>query len=275
MIRGYEHPEYGPQQALCRGAINQRMSRVKRCFKWGVAEELIPGATFHALQAVDGPRHGRSDARETEPIKPVPIAHVEATIAQAPPVVADMIRLQLLTGMRSGDLIIMRGINLETSGQVWVYKPSSHKTHHHGHSRVIAIGPLGQAIIKKYLKHDLQAFLFSPQESEKVRYINVRAKRKPFVPFSRFAMRKQPCDTRLNEKYSVYSYRRAVTRAAIHAGVPSWHPHQLRHTAATEIRKEFGIDGARAVLSHRAAAITEVYAELDQGQAIKIMGKIG
>ena len=28
------------------------------------------------------------------------------------------------------------------------------------------------------------------------------------------------------------------------AGVPRWHPHRLRHSAATELRKEFGIEAA-------------------------------
>ena len=33
--------------------------------------------------------------------------------------------------------------------------------------------------------------------------------------------------------------------------VVDYHPHQFRHTAATRIRKELGLDAARAVLGHR------------------------
>ena len=54
-----------------------------------------------------------------------------------------------------------------------------------------------------------------------------------------------------------------------------WHPHQLRHNAATNLRKEFGLEAARIILGHRSAAITEVYAELDQQNAIEAMLKIG
>jgi integrase len=54
-----------------------------------------------------------------------------------------------------------------------------------------------------------------------------------------------------------------------------WHPHQLRHTKATEIRKEAGLDAARAVLGHRSPQITEVYAELDTEKAMKVMAKLG
>jgi integrase len=54
-----------------------------------------------------------------------------------------------------------------------------------------------------------------------------------------------------------------------------WHPHQIRHTTATLIRKEFGIEATRTVLGHASAGITEVYAELDQGKAREVMARIG
>ena len=39
---------------LCRSHINQRTGLVKRMFKRGVAEELVPAHVWHALQSVDG-----------------------------------------------------------------------------------------------------------------------------------------------------------------------------------------------------------------------------
>ena len=54
-----------------------------------------------------------------------------------------------------------------------------------------------------------------------------------------------------------------------------WHPHQLRHNAATYIRKEFGIEVARVILGHRTAAVTEIYAELDDAKAKTAMQRIG
>jgi len=54
-----------------------------------------------------------------------------------------------------------------------------------------------------------------------------------------------------------------------------WHPHQLRHNAATELRKEFGLEAARIILGHRSAAITEVYAEKDEQQAIEAINRVG
>jgi integrase len=54
-----------------------------------------------------------------------------------------------------------------------------------------------------------------------------------------------------------------------------WHPHQLRHTAATKIRREFGLDVARVILGHRSPQITELYAELDIGRAAEVMARFG
>jgi hypothetical protein len=47
------------QSGLSRGMVNHRVSRIKRTFKWAVAEELIPPSVFHGLQAVAGLRFGQ------------------------------------------------------------------------------------------------------------------------------------------------------------------------------------------------------------------------
>jgi integrase len=82
------------------------------------------------------------------------------------------------------------------------------------------------------------------------------------------------------ERYGTDSYRQAIARGNKKAAqngksIPSWHPHQLRHNAATRIRREFGLDAARAILGHTSPAITELYAELDRSKAIEVMSLIG
>ncbi len=49
--------------------------------------------------------------------------------------------------------------------------------------------------------------------------------------------------------------------------VPRWHPHQLRHSAATEIRRELGVEAARIALGHRHISTSELYAETDAAVA--------
>jgi hypothetical protein len=66
---------------LCRREVNKRIGRIKRLFAWGVENELIPPSVHHGLQAVKGLRAGRSKARESEPVKPVPDAFVDAVQA--------------------------------------------------------------------------------------------------------------------------------------------------------------------------------------------------
>jgi integrase len=50
---------------------------------------------------------------------------------------------------------------------------------------------------------------------------------------------------------------------------------QLRHTAATFMRKRHGLDAARVILGHRSPVVTEIYAELDQAKAMQIMAEVG
>ncbi|MCY2953123.1 MAG: site-specific integrase [Planctomycetota bacterium] len=55
-----------------------------------------------------------------------------------------------------------------------------------------------------------------------------------------------------------------------------WHPHQLRHTAATVIRREFGLEAAQVALGHSSALVTDaVYAERDLAKVEEVMLKIG
>jgi hypothetical protein len=75
--------------------------------------------------------------------------------------------------------------------------------------------------------------------------------------------------------HALQSVRGLVRGRCDKAKVPRWHPHQLRHNAATWLRKEFGLDIARVVLGHRSPQITEHYAEIDFGKTQEIMGRVG
>jgi integrase len=275
MIDGYAHPRYGPQQALCRNVINQRIGRIRRLFKWAVEQELAPAAVLTGLQAVRGLQQGRSGARETEPVKPVPVEHVEAVLPYVRPPVAAMLKLQLLTGMRPGEVVLLRGADLDTSGAVWLYRPATHKTKHRGHERVVAVGPRAQVVLRPWLRENAEEFLFSPHETMRALRKQQRQNRKTKLQPSQRNRRKQRPKVKPGARYQVGSYNYAVTRACAKAGVPLFHVHQLRHNAATEIRKAFGLDAARAALGHKTAKVTEEYAELDTGKAVEVARQVG
>src|SRR5262249_32741448 len=65
---------------LCRGEVTRRTRIVVRAFKWAASEGLIPTSVWHGLKCVEGLKRGRSEARETDPVQPVPLAHVEAVL---------------------------------------------------------------------------------------------------------------------------------------------------------------------------------------------------
>lgn len=280
-------PDFGPlalksvrermiQSDLCRTHINKSIGRVKRLFGWGVENELVPANVFHGLQAVKGLRYGRSAARESKPVRPVPASHVLAVLPRVSRQIRAMIELQELTGMRPGEVTQMRTIDLDMTGRLWVYTPMEHKTEHHAIARKIYLGPRAQEVVRPFLKSDVMAFLFSPAEAEAERNAQRRLNRKtPMTPSQ--ARRRPKCHRQRmpQDRYSRDSYRIAIARACKVARVPRWHPHQLRHNAATRLRKEFGIEAARVVLGHSSLATTEIYAEIDQMKAAEIMAKVG
>jgi len=85
---------------ICRRQINSRINRIRRVFKWAVSEELIPPSVLHGLRAVTGLQKGRTIARESRPVKPVDVKHVDSVLPFVSPQVAAMIQLQLQRAQR-------------------------------------------------------------------------------------------------------------------------------------------------------------------------------
>jgi site-specific recombinase XerD len=54
-----------------------------------------------------------------------------------------------------------------------------------------------------------------------------------------------------------------------------WHPNQLRHSFATRVRKQHGLEAAQVLLGHSRADVTQVYAERNEELAAKVAAKIG
>ena len=140
------------QQAMirldwCRKQINKQVARIVRAFGWGVTQKMVRADVVAALRELDGLHKGRSEAGESEPVTPVEDAVVNATLEYLPPIVADMVRLQRLTGCRPEEVCMLRPCDVDTGGPTWCYKPASHKNEHHDRERVIFIGPKGQGVL--------------------------------------------------------------------------------------------------------------------------------
>jgi integrase len=299
------------EKGWVRRSINISVGRIKRMFKWAVAKELVPPSVHHALSAVAGLRAGRTNAQESDPVKPVLDATVDATLPFLSRTVAAMVQLQRLTGARPGEICAMRTSDIDRNGEIWTYTPSSHKTAHHGHHRSIFIGPKAQNVLKPFLRLDPAAYCFSPVEAERERREDQHAKRKTPANYGNNigTNRKREPKRRPKSRYDVGSYCRAVATACELAFQPppplgqmdgesirawklrltleqraelrqwhhahAWHPHQLRHSAATEIRKRFGIEAAQHVLGHATLNVTEIYAEKNAEAARQVAAMIG
>lgn len=294
-----------------RGHINKSIGRIRRCFKWAVENELVRRDMYHGLMAVSGLRKGRSEAREPDPVMPVDDATVQATLPHLTPIVADMIRFQRITGCRPQDVCNLRPCDVDTSGEVWLYRPSTHKTEHHGRERVIPIGPKGQDILRPYLLREKETHCFRPVDSERKRREELHASRSTSISCGNRPgtnCKRKPKRS-AGEQYTAASYRRAIHRACDLAFPPPeplsqrdgetksqsldrltdkqraelgkwqsdhrWSPNRLRHSAGTEIRKRFGLEAAQVILGHASADVTQVYAERDLQKAVEIMREVG
>ena len=259
----------------CRSLVNQRIGRLKRVFKFAAAEELIPFEVFNRLTTVAGLQRGRSDAPESEPVGPVADEHVDAALPFLTRHVRGLVELQRLTGCRPGEACGIRRADIDTGGAIWLYRPKQHKSAWRGKPRVIAIGPRAQILLREFFTPNLDDYLFSPRRSMEEFRAGQRAKRTSAVqPSQQNRKRRTPKKTP-TERYSSRSYAQSVADACVKAGVPHWHPNQLRHTHATKVRKTFGLESAGASLGHTKMSATEIYAERDAGLALEVAAKIG
>jgi len=226
-----------------RTSINRQILRIRKMFKWALSVEALTSPDIlEMLRAVDGLQKNRSDAKESKPVKAVKRAAVDAVEPHIKPVLWSMISLQLVTGARPGEIRLIKMEDIDRTGDVWEYRPAEHKLEHKNIERVIFIGSEGQRLLLPYFKANPAQYLF---------------------------------EARPGKHYTKDSYCRAVSRACKKAKIESWSPNQLRHTAATDIRKRFGLEASRVILGHSSADTTLVYAERDYEAAKAVIRQMG
>jgi integrase len=255
------------EQGWCRKVVNQRVGCLVRAFKWAVGEQLLPAEVWQALQAVPGLRKGKTVAPERAEVKPVEPDHVLAIREHVLPAVWAMVQVQDFAAMRPGEVVRLAAHELERTGDVWLFRPGRHKKDHLDQTRTIFLGPRAQAVLLPWLERANQegreGYLFSARDAVAARYaqlgrtLNLKAKKIP------------------GEHYQVTSYARSIAKGCARAGIPRWHPHQLRHGAATRLAAEFGVETARVILGHSSLDTTKIYAEQDLQRALDIMRQRG
>lgn len=122
---------------------------------------------------------------------------------------AAIVQLQRLTGMRPGELLELRPEDVDRSVEPWVYRPpSGGKTLHMEKSRRVFVGARGRELLREFLDQAERGELVFRVQS---------LRSDQLVPIT------------------LYSYRLALAAACRRAGVPVIRPNQIRHTRATEL----------------------------------------
>lgn len=296
----------------CRTLINRRIDRLKRAIKWAVAEELIPPSTYEALRTLPGLRQGRTEARESNPVKNVPDEVVKTTLSHLPHHVRVLVELMQYTGMRPGEVCSMTLNAIDRTGMTWIYRPEHHKTAHHGKTRAVPLGPNARSVLSGFLAGRVinpDTPIFSPTAAREERFAEMRTSRKSKVPPSQRNRRKAKPQVVPAIQYHPHAIAHSIRvacekafplplalakqngeprkkwwarlsdiqRAGVRAWRRShhWHPYQLRHSYATKARKQFSLEHAGAALGHTKMSATEVYAERDARLAVEVAAKIG
>jgi integrase len=236
---------------LCRSTINCYGAHVKALFRWGLGKKLVPTEVCHLLREIPGLAKGRSGAKDNPPVLPAPSESVEAVLAYLDwknRTLADLFRLIEASRMRPGEARIMRAADVDTSVTPWCYTPSRHKTEHLEAERHIPLGPLARAIVGPRI-----AAAKSPEH-----YL---------FP--------SPTGRRGERCYGESSLGQATRTICARLEVARWHPHQLRHSGATSVRKKFGLEGAQVILGHKQAATSQIYSQLSYNDAAEIAENMG
>lgn len=236
---------------LSRGVVNRRLARIKLAFRRSELWGIIPSGVYARLAVVRGTD---TKAAASKPVEPARFEDVLATVRKLfhpsrgrhrarGPILARMLLLGWWTGARPGELRIMRPMDIDRTGPVWIYRPSKHKNAWRGQSREIVLGPKCQAVLRHALEGlDAGTWLFP---------------------------------SRTGEPYTVNGFAHAIHDAAQLAGV-SLHAYQLRHAAKRRIETAHGETAAKAILGQESLDSTRRYARAqDVELAKRIAGKAG
>ena len=284
----------GHGKRLSRKYINVMVDRIRIMFRWAGSNEIADAGIYQALMTVERLKLGRTTAPDHKPVEPVKDHIVEATAKHCTKVVADMIALQMVTGMRPAEVCkLTPGMIDRSDSEVWVAEIRDHKTAWRGKARKVCIGERGQAVLRPYLLRAADQPCFSPAESKQLMHERRQAARvtPEGVGNSEGTNRVRRPKRIPGNAYTTSSYRRAIWRACEKAFPLSktateaekllwkeryqWSPNQIRHNVGTKVRKEYGVEGAQLVLGHSRVTTTQVYAEANAEKYADIARRIG
>ena len=135
----------------------------------------------------------------------------------------------------------------------WMFKPAKHKTSHKGKSRFVPIPSSVREILLPRLLRPDAAYVLGADNGER--------------PYEKRSLGRAI-------DHAIKRINRERSEADLPA-IPHWHPYQLRHARATEVREQFGVEVAQSILGHSRVDTTEIYAKQTEAKAKEVAKLIG
>lgn len=214
---------------------NDLTNMIRRIFKWAVSRELVTAEQLVRLESLTPLRRG--EARDNPRREPVAPSIVQATLPHLHPVVADMVRLQLLTGCRPSELFSLTPAEIDqTNSESWLIIKDRHKTDQYGKTRMIPLVAETQTVLQKYVC----------QPSSELCFL-----------------------TRKGTPWNKDNYRRNINRKCTRHEIPAWTPYQIRHLVAQLVRDNLSAEHVQAILGHSKISMVETYSRASWPKAIE------
>jgi integrase len=248
---------------LCRAEINRRCRLIGQIIRWSHEEGYMPAQTAFSVSNFKTLNKGEYGVKDHPKVTDVKWETVEATLPFLSRQCAAMVLLQWHTGMRPGEVCIMRACDID---EKWDYRPVTHKLQHHEAERVVYLPPQAREIITPWIKDRTpEDFLFSPRE------VMAALRPRPAKPKQQ---RKRRTKRRVGSHYSTTTYCHAIRDACLKAKIEVWHPHMLRHSFATRCDEACGPETARLQCGHTKSTMTERYIHRDREKIRKALDEM-
>ena len=292
-------------RGFVRKTIRDRLGMIRGVFKWAVGRELLEPAQLTALMALEPLRRGERGVRESEAVRPASAEIVEGVRGALPGQVWDMVQVQRLTSVRPTEVCIMRPMDMaerlpiDVDGrrvELWVYRPSQHKNEFRGQERVVLIGPSAQAILLPYMDRLPHRYCFDPREAGGRSGMKAKAERwdrrsyatairracdRVYPPTGDLERGRVKVSGRKGKRWETETEWRERLGPLGWAEVMAWrkahrfHPHQLRHAAATAAYELADRDTAMEALGHADGRTADTYIEKRLLKAAALVARVG
>lgn len=220
----------------CAGVVNKRISRIKTVWRWAERRRLVPAGAWSNIRILPGLRRNDRRVRHSPKRRAATWDEVRDVARHAPPAVRAVLLVMWWSGMRPAEAYTMTAGEIDTTGDLWIYRPDKHKTAHLGHARAVPLNRKAQAVLRPWLaKTDAPTLpLFRP---------------------------KRRTDGHQALVYNDDSFAQAVKRSAARAGRKGVTAYCIRHSVKNRATRLCGLDAARSLLGQASLSSTAGYGD--------------